>query len=135
MANGHGGYRRPENPAPVSGPGKHSRRTDGGPADPKQAARWVPGLPYGEGQQLMDLQTEAPMAAAGGPPSLSWAGPSERPDEPVTAGAPFGAGPGPEVLPVGGEADNVAAAIRAAYAQNPSPALGALVAQLDAEGR
>jgi hypothetical protein len=26
-------------------------------------------------------------------------GPTARPDEPLTAGAPFGAGPGPEVLP------------------------------------
>ena len=30
MANGRGGYRQPSNPAPVSGPGALSKRTDGG---------------------------------------------------------------------------------------------------------
>jgi hypothetical protein len=33
MANGHGGPRTPANPAPVSGPGALSKRTDG--AQPK----------------------------------------------------------------------------------------------------
>ena len=32
MAEQHGGKRTPRNPAPVSGPGRLSRRTDGGPA-------------------------------------------------------------------------------------------------------
>lgn len=135
MANGHGGYRRPENPAPVSGPGKFSKRTDGGPGD-SQPIRYVPGMEYGGGQELMDLQAGAPMAAEGAPPRLAFDAPTERPDEPVTHGAPVGAGAGPEVLPVGApEDDKVAAVIRAAYANYPSPQLSALVAQLDAEGR
>ena len=135
MANGHGGYRRPENPAPVSGPGKFSKRTDGGPGD-TQPIRYVPGMEYGGGQELMDLQSGAPMAAEGAPPRVAFDAPTERPDEPVTHGAPFGAGAGPEVLAVGApEDDKVAAILRAAYANYPSPQLSALVAQLDAEGR
>lgn len=97
-----GGYRKPGNPAPVSGPGKLSRRTDGGPT---QAGRYMAGGKYGEGKQLMEQQQSAPMS--GGPekpqapkltPITSFSSPTARPDEPVTAGAPVGAGPGPEVL-------------------------------------
>jgi hypothetical protein len=105
MAEGHGGMRRPSNPAPVSGPGAMSRRTDG------QGARYIAGGEYGEGQEMMDLQTSAPMAKSPevrprprtgrqvvseemAPPTPLFA-PTERPDEPITAGAPFGPGPGP----------------------------------------
>ncbi len=38
-----GGYRAPSSPAPVSGPGALSQRTDGGPT---QGAKYVSGLPY-----------------------------------------------------------------------------------------
>lgn len=106
MANGHGGDRVPANPAPVSGPGAMSRRTDG------QGARYMSGGQYGEGQELMDLQTSAPMSKAPAQPRMRQArsagqavqegarptplfAPTERPDEPITAGAPFGPGPGP----------------------------------------
>jgi hypothetical protein len=104
MAEGHGGMRRPSNPAPVSGPGALSRRTDG------QGAKYIAGGEYGEGQEMMDLQTSAPMSKAPAaprprtgrqvvseemaPPTPLFA-PTERPDEPITAGAPFGPGPGP----------------------------------------
>ena len=106
MANGHGGSRTPSNPAMVSGPGKFSARTDG------QVAQYVSDMPYGEGQQFMDLQRQAPMAAAQGSTPVSSApssapsaplvpmgAPTQMPDQPVTAGAPFGPGPGSEVLP------------------------------------
>jgi hypothetical protein len=46
---GDGGYQAPRNPAPVSGPGKLSKRTDGGPA---QALMTPTGLPYGEAGAL-----------------------------------------------------------------------------------
>jgi len=58
MAEGQGGYRQPSNPAPVSGPGALSQRTDG------QGARYMSGGQYGEGQELMELQTSAPMSKA-----------------------------------------------------------------------
>jgi hypothetical protein len=79
-----------------------------------QAAKYVPDLPYGEGQALMETQQASPLAAApsieqsGMPSGLASAAASQpltrldaqttRPDEPVTAGAPMGAGPGMEVL-------------------------------------
>jgi hypothetical protein len=109
MAEGHGGYRQPSNPAPVSGPGSLSRRTDG------QGARYMAGGDYGEGQEMMDLQTSAPMSkteTTAVRPRARGAGrqaapeaamptplfaPTERPDEPITAGAPFGPGPGPAI--------------------------------------
>ena len=79
-----GGYRKPTNPAPVSGPGSLSKRTDGGPAD-TQAAKYISGLPYGEGQAMMDIQNSAPLAAApsieqsGMPSGLASAAASQQP--------------------------------------------------------
>lgn len=111
MANGQGGPRTPANPAPVSGPGALSQRTDG-----RQPARWISGGQYGEGKENMDLQTSAPMneavstppmatgpanlngpAAPSGPiragsSAIPLFAPTERPDEPVTAGASVGPG-------------------------------------------
>lgn len=105
MANGHGGSRTPSNPSPVSGPGALSQRTDG-----KQPISDLTGQSYGQGQEFHDLQSSAPMEGAApanprlnlageAPPSITPMGaPTQRPDEPLTAGAPFGPGPGPEVL-------------------------------------
>jgi hypothetical protein len=97
-----GGYRKPENPAPTSGPGSLSQRTDGGPA---QGAKYIPGLPYGQGQSTYDQQTAAPMAAAQPAPAAPamepitpLMAPTERPDEPITAGINRGEGPGSEVM-------------------------------------
>lgn len=47
-----GGPRRPTNPAPVSGPGAMSKRTDGGPA---QKLRDLPDAQYGEAATYRDL--------------------------------------------------------------------------------
>lgn len=105
MANGHGGYRKPNNPAPVSGPGAKSQRTDGGPGQP---VRDLPDAKYGENAAFRTAQQAAPMSGGGGGmggaaapaglPDLSgivpMGAPSQRPDEPITAGMPFGAGPG-----------------------------------------
>lgn len=97
------------------------------PAPPSQPLTVAPGQPYGEaGAQrdamralpLPDLrgqqqQAAAPQASIPGPYDGSQlqadarampfrpvplGAPTTRPDEPVTAGAPLGAGPGPEVL-------------------------------------
>lgn len=85
-----------------------SQRTDGGPT---QAPRYMAGGAYGEGQALMGLQQAAPMAAApttqisnravmaaNMAPITPINAPTQRPEEPLTAGMPFGAGPGPEAL-------------------------------------
>lgn len=95
-----GGYRRPANPAPVSGPGAMSARTDGGPAD-SQPMRAIPDAAYGEQAEFMGIQAGAPMAADPQmtPQIPGIDAPTMRPTEPITAGAALGAGPGPEVLP------------------------------------
>ena len=93
-----GGYRRPTNPAPISGPGSLSKRTDGSPTQP---ATYISGLPYGQGQETYSNQVAAPMAGNPVPqmemptPLLA---PTARPDEPVTAGIDRGAGPGSEAI-------------------------------------
>lgn len=111
MANGHGGPRTPSSPAPVSGPGALSKRTDGGPGA-KQPVRDITGLPYGQGQEMQQIQKAAPMAASSGgtaaaalgahnaPRSsgVAFGAPTQQPDVPVTAGAASGPGPGPEAL-------------------------------------
>lgn len=91
----HGGYRRPTHPAPVSGPGAQSKRTDGGPGD-RQAMRDLPDAGYGEQKNFQDIQSGAPIAAPDPRASLvPLSAPTQRPDEPVTAGNPLGAGVGP----------------------------------------
>lgn len=143
MADGHGGYRRPTSPAPVSGPGQLSRRTDG-----KQPVMNPGGLPYGENQELATVQASAPMhqaapmnVPAGGlagllsMPTTPLTDPTARPDEPLTAGAPMGPGPGPEVLAASGASEPtrtklkaaLPALMRAAEQRDASPELRALV--------
>lgn len=119
---GKGGYQAPANPAPVSGPGRLSQRTDGG-AGAMQGAKYMAGLPYGEGQEFQDVQSMAPMEAAPRTPSASSVGaspsdlrempqvtpltaPTQRPNEPVTAGIDMGPGAGSDVLPMNVKAEN-----------------------------
>jgi hypothetical protein len=127
MTDGRGGYRRPSSPAAVSGPGRLSQRTDGGPAH--QQARYIAGLEYGAGQETMDLQQAAPLSAAlpapapppPGADAVPFGAPTQRPDEPVTAGAPFGPGPGPpEPSQVHLPPDILVEAARMAWIANPS---------------
>lgn len=93
---GVGGYQAPANPAPVSGPGQLSQRTDGGPGQP---VRSLPDAGYGESKAFVDQQQGAPLAQAPGLPTVvPLDAPTGRPGEPVTAGAPLGPGPGSEVL-------------------------------------
>jgi hypothetical protein len=99
-----GGYRPPANPAPVSGPGRLSRRTDG------QPQVQLPDAAYGEQKTFRTDQAGAPMAATPGPGDTPMVSPADlssvvgfgeptgRPGEPVTAGAAAGPGPGVEAL-------------------------------------
>lgn len=105
MSESWGGARTPGSPAAVSGPGALSARTDGGVMNPNSPS-------YGEGATLETLKAGAPMGAppSGGTAPAPGGGvdllaavtgfdaPSARPDEPVTAGASAGAGPGLEAL-------------------------------------
>lgn len=92
-----GGYRKPANPAPVSGPGALSQRTDSGPT---QGAKYMPGMPYGE--NTMPQQTAAPMAGKAEPAPMEMPtplmAPTGRPKEPITTGVDIGDGPGSEVM-------------------------------------
>lgn len=103
-----GGYRAPSSPAPVSGPGALSQRTDGGPT---QGAKYVSGLPYGQGQETYSNQVAAPMAGNNmGASAMGTSGlvqmemptelmaPTTRPNEPVSSGVDIGDGPGSEVM-------------------------------------
>lgn len=90
--------------AGAAGPGKFSKRTD----------MTLPSASYGEGVETAAIQAGAPMAKTAGvnPTSLSEQGmapsqlarvtplyaPTERADEPITAGIARGPGAGPEVL-------------------------------------
>ena len=106
MAKGRGGYRQPRQPAPVSGPGQLSRRTDGGP---QQTTQPMTGMGYGENAEFNAIQGAAPLAAtpqvsnararSASPTSQGVAAvplfsPTGFPEEPVTAGASIGPGPG-----------------------------------------
>lgn len=113
----HGGYRKPTNPAPVSGPGAHSRRTDG------QPNMQLSNAGYGEQAAFQDIQSGAKMgnsgvssAPAGGTgsasPIVGMGAPSQQPDVPVTAGADMGAGPGLEALGIRGANTQDAEALR-----------------------
>lgn len=109
MANGHGGYRRPEHPAAVSGPGRLSQRTDG-----RQPQMIASGGGYGDRQEMQSIQAGAPMSGdlgSGGVAAGGAAAPgidpsqlvplnadSQRPMEAITAGMSGGLGPGPSVL-------------------------------------
>lgn len=85
------------NPANISATGGNGQSGNG-----TQAAKYIPGLPYGQGQATMAQQTSAPMAGPAAMPDLPvvtpLTAPTERPQEPVTAGMDFGDGPGTEAL-------------------------------------
>lgn len=150
MANGHGGYRKPEKPAPVSGPGKYARRTDGGPAQSLSAA---PNQDYGEATQQLNAQRIAPMAGATPPPKTAvpsggdapqptmpqftgpaLTDPSQRPGEPITSGVDIGAGPGSSILNLPNPAQGTGqmSALLQRYAVNDS---SGLIAQLLAKAQ
>ncbi len=113
----------PSNPAAaaasVSGPGKFASRSDGGPqqgqATPKpagQAKQQLPDAKYGEQKTFQADQSGAPLSQTNQSPTPSqgfapnpaaqsvvpMSAPTQRPGEPVTAGAALGPGPGTESL-------------------------------------
>lgn len=101
---GVGGYQAPARPAPASGPGALSQRTDS-----QQPVRAPSGMPYGERQQLEETQRQAPLPQGVMPPSAADGGPNantltpldaptQYPGQPVTAGVDVGAGPGSEAV-------------------------------------
>jgi len=75
-----------------------------------QAPRYMPGLPQGQGRATFNNSKAAPLAgnptpsmpapqmAPAGPAVTPLTAPTQRPNEPVTAGAALGPGVGPEAL-------------------------------------
>lgn len=133
MADKWGGYRQPSNPAPVSGPGMLSKRTDGGAIDGVQAPatqpqRYVPGLGYGKGKEMMEQQGGAPMQGNDipqfdvptVPSAVPLSAPTMFPEEPITAGVDFGPGPGREALRVPNMAFAPSHTIRQIASQDPT---------------
>ena len=93
----------------------NARGGNGQSGDATQAAKYVPGLPYGEGQALMETQGAAPLAAApsieqssmpsglasaaASQPTIPLDAMSQEPGTPVTDGA--NAGPGRNMSALG----------------------------------
>ena len=110
------------------------------------APKAAPGQTYGEAGQQIAAQKAVPM---GNPtpsvqntprPVPGQAGPltrpTERPDEPITSGAPFGPGRTPVAPGYSGPrtADPVLAELRALYALNPNDALADMIDSYIREG-
>lgn len=87
--------------APQNNPANISA-TGGAGTSGTQAAKYIPGLPYGQGQETMTQQMSAPMAGPTPgitlPPVTPLTAPTERPNEPMTQGMDFGPGAGSEAL-------------------------------------
>jgi hypothetical protein len=122
MVENRGGYRKPENPAPASGPGALSQRTDGGPA---QGAKYMSGMPYG--QNTMDQQTAAPMSGGTPAPTMPamemptpLMAPSTRPNEPITSGINLGAGVGSEAMRLPNTEPSILEILKTIAANDPS---------------
>lgn len=122
-----GGYRQPANPAPVSGPGALSQRTDGGAVEgmtPPQAKTDWTGLPYGDNKEVNDQQSGADLAGNPVPtmpsPVVPLSAPSQRPNEPVTTGIPIGPGAGPESRMMPNQAPTLVDTIRHLTQYDPS---------------
>lgn len=102
--------------AGASGPGKFSKRTDMN----------MGSIAYGEGVETQAIKSGAPLAktadvrgmpaaevreAASQAPITPLYAPTERPDEPITAGISRGPGPGPEILGAGRQQERLSDAL------------------------
>lgn len=81
----------------VSGVGSLSKRTDLNVSN--QPARYISGLPYGQGEATYNQQTAAPMMGEAMPqelpPIVPLTEPTQFPNQPISYGSRWGEGPGP----------------------------------------
>lgn len=106
MAENRGGFRptAPQNnPASVSALGGNGQSGT-------QAARYIPGMAYGQGKATLEQQQGAKMqgnpapvrpaqvSAMPLPEAVPLNAPTQRPEEVITTGADVGAGPGSDIL-------------------------------------
>ena len=119
----------------------------------RQAAQYIPGGAYGEGQENMAFQTApgvnlaasemsaAQMGAVANTmpmrkPTLNLTDPNPNKDVPITDGASFGPGRGPDALPTAPVAiDETAQMILSLAELYPDPDLTRLAMRVKAEGR
>ena len=84
---GKGGYRQPMNPAPVSGPGALSQRTDGGAVEGmSQPVQQYTGFEYGMNKEINDMQSAQPLSG-NTMPVVPLTAPTQFPDQPDSFGA------------------------------------------------
>lgn len=108
-----------------------------------QPAKVPTGLPYGEASQLQRSQQAAPLpagldqqaleAAQATTPPPPITAPSDRPEEPLTAGLTSGPGAGPEILgtqPGMSPLDQ----LRGLYGAHPAPEIAAIIAYAESRG-
>lgn len=125
---------------------KYSNRSDLSNPAKKVAVAAAKGQTYGEAGKQMESQRAVPMAAAPtdavqaapsvGPGQLgAFNRPTERPMEPVTAGASFGPGPTPSTrFAVPRDNDPVLNELRALYQAYPSEELADMIDSYVREG-
>lgn len=98
------------------------------------------GQTYGEGARQQASQRVVPVGPpptepGGGMQMTPLGAPTERPNEPITAGLPMGAGPGPEALsPIAiapGSREDLILQLRAAASRYPNPALIRFIAEME----
>ena len=103
--------------------------------DTTQAVRRIPGVAYGEQQDLIQQQQAAPLpkdtlpkeqpqvqAAQRQMPNIDVFAPTERPNEPITEGVPIGDGSSGVK-----QIDNIDLMLQAMYDINPSPIIMELI--------
>ena len=124
----------------------YANRTDLQNPAQKIARQVAPGQTYGEGAAQMRSQQAVPMgrspvevAPQRPRPVPGTIGaltrPTERPNEPITAGSPFGPGPGPEVMGAASVSGNAALdELRMIYQMFPNDDLADLLDAYSREG-
>lgn len=126
----------PMNPrAGVSGPGKFSKRTDS-----------LPSTSYGEGVETQAISSGAAKAKTRGvadnvggrpkklPDAVPLFAPTQRPEEPITAGVDIGPGPGSSIMGAQGTPVKISDTIAKMIPYDPTGDTAALYEQLAARG-
>lgn len=122
----------------------YANRTDLNNAANRIARQAAPGQTYGKATQQMEAQRAVPMGSAPTDAPIQRPTPgtlgsltrrSERPSEPITSGAPFGAGVGPMAagIPVP-SGDNALEELRAIYQMFPNDDLADLIDSYTRDG-
>lgn len=128
----------------------YPNRTDLNNPVKKLSVTTAPGQTYGEAGAQRRAQKAVPMGAPQAPqaapqqqqrqplPVTPLTAPTERPDEPITAGNPLGAGPGTDALPQPmpmatppGSRQDLINQVRYIYSKTPNTALLQLLLELE----